>query len=158
MRALLIPVLLLALAVAGCQSVVDHSGPLNITSVSVTTAPGYDGPAELARMVRKEATRQLAGQGASGEPATVDIVLTQVWYTDGAKALIIGTVNRVRADVTVRDASGAVLASFEQKADVFYQPRNLLGPFILNGRQDTVMVDPKLAFWLAQMIRLRIYG
>ncbi|WMS42134.1 hypothetical protein RDV64_19000 [Acuticoccus sp. MNP-M23] len=158
MRALLISVLLLAALVAGCQTVNEASGPIRITNVRVTTAPLYDGPAELVRMVDRETERQLVGTGKPGTPATVNVVITQVWYTDGVNALIIGTVNRVRADVTVRDGAGTVLASFETKADVPYQPHSLLGPFLLRGRQDMAMVDPKLAQWLAQMIRARIYG
>ncbi len=158
MRALLISVLLLASLVAGCQTVNETSGPIAVTSVRVTTGPAYDGPAELVRMVDAATEEQLVGTGKSGAPASVDVVIRQVWYTNAADAIIIGSVNRVRADVTVRDASGAVIASFETKADVFYQPQNLLGPFLLHGRQDMAMVDPKLAWWLAQYIRARIYG
>jgi len=160
MRLLLQCCFLLGLVgLTGClPAVVDETGPLNVTSVTVTTAPDIGSVTDIGPAMQAAASGAVVGVDPRGTPSTVHVDVEAVLYKNAVLSALVGSGSAIESQVTVADASGQVLES--RPVVVVHRDAAING--VLGAAvallQDRELVDQQLVDAYAKELRKQIYG
>ncbi|MCE7028361.1 hypothetical protein [Jiella avicenniae] len=143
---------------AGCVSpVVDETGPLNVTSVSVVTAPTVQSETVIGPKLQAAVSETIVGKDPAGKPSTVAIKIESVFYKNALLSALAGSSNFITTEVTIADLAGNPLKvlplSYSRDAAI----NGVIGAAI-SLLQEKALVDQRLVEGYSQEIQKRIYG
>tara|TARA_R110002020_G_scaffold143815_1_gene316367 strand:+ start:316 stop:897 length:582 start_codon:yes stop_codon:yes gene_type:complete len=143
---------------AGCVSpVVDETGPLNVTSVSVVTAPTVQSETVIGPKLQAAVSETIVGKDPAGKPSTVAIKIESVYYKNAVLSALAGSSNFIATEVTIADLAGNPLKVLPLTYARDAALNGVIG-MAISLLQEKALVDQRLIEGYSQEIEKRIYG
>lgn len=143
---------------AGCASpVVDETGPLNVTGVSVVTAPTVKSETEIGPKLQAAVSQAIVAKDPAGQPSTVAIKIESVFYKNALLSALAGSSNFIATEVTIADLAGNPLKVLPLTYSRDAALNGIIGAAI-SLMQEKALVDQRLVEGYTQQIERRIYG
>ncbi len=143
---------------AGCASpIVDETGPLNVTSVSVVTAPTVQSETVIGPKLQAAVSETIVGKDPAGKPSTVAIKIESVFYKNALLSALAGSSNFIATEVTIADLAGTPLKVLPLTYSRDAAINGVIGAAI-SLMQEKALVDQRLIEGYSREIEKRIYG
>ena len=150
--------ILLMLIAAGCSgTVVDQTGPLNITAITVSQSPDVVAASNIRAKVKREANDLLLNVNPGGTPVRAVIDVDQVQYKNRGLALVVPSQNNIKATVQLRDRDNRTVSEFRVSAQTDLRYPGVIG-VVTSTNRPLADIDTALARNLAGATLYRIYN
>ena len=149
--------ILLMLIAAGCTgTIVDQTGPLNITSVTVNQSPDVLAASNIRAKVKREANELLLNVYPGGTAARAIIDVVRLQYKNRGLAVSVPCENNIEAFVLLRDMNIRPVSEFRVTAQSDLRYPGVIG-VVTGTNRPLADVDTALARNLAGATLYRIY-
>ena len=148
----------LLVMLAGCiKPIVDETGPLNVTRVTVVTLPTVRSETEIGPKLQAAVAQKIVGKDLAGKPSTVNIEIERVSYKNALLSALAGSSNSIATQVTIADLAGNPLKVLPLTYSRDAAINGIIGAAI-SILQEKALVDQRLVEGYGSDIERKIYG